>query len=158
MAATDGPPLICGAPSHITFHLIFEPWRGVGVPWWLAWLGRCLKPGFGHVSVLWFDPRGKAWCWAGKLSGGLHVCPVDGRVAFADLAFLYEEATVVLPVRRPCRAGGVDEPFMMLGVMTCVSVVKAVLGLRAPWVVTPWQLYRRIRGEVERAQAAGERG
>ncbi len=27
----------------------------------------------------------------------------------------------------------------------CVGAVKAVLGIRAPWVWTPWQLYRHLR-------------
>jgi hypothetical protein len=29
---------------------------------------------------------------------------------------------------------------------TCVEMVKRVLGLHAPWVLTPWQLYRLLTG------------
>jgi hypothetical protein len=31
-----------------------------------------------------------------------------------------------------------------LMVTTCVGVVKAVLGIRAPWIITPLQLYRYL--------------
>ena len=27
---------------------------------------------------------------------------------------------------------------------TCVEAVKRVLGMHAPWILTPWQLYRRL--------------
>jgi hypothetical protein len=30
---------------------------------------------------------------------------------------------------------------------TCVEAVKRVLGLHAPWILTPWQLYKKLRGE-----------
>jgi hypothetical protein len=28
--------------------------------------------------------------------------------------------------------------------LTCVTVVKRVLGIHAPWVWSPWQLYRHL--------------
>ena len=31
---------------------------------------------------------------------------------------------------------------------TCVAAVKRLIGLRAPLVLTPWQLYRRIVGDT----------
>lgn len=34
--------------------------------------------------------------------------------------------------------------------VTCVEVVKRVLGLRAPWVFTPWQLYRHLSRQCEK--------
>lgn len=36
-------------------------------------------------------------------------------------------------------------PMLPIGMKTCVTVVKAVLGVRAAWVLTPKQLYRHIR-------------
>jgi hypothetical protein len=30
---------------------------------------------------------------------------------------------------------------------TCVEAVKHVLGLHAPWILTPWQLYKKLRGD-----------
>ena len=31
-----------------------------------------------------------------------------------------------------------------LAIFTCVEAVKRILGIRATWVLTPWQLYRRL--------------
>jgi hypothetical protein len=35
---------------------------------------------------------------------------------------------------------------------TCVEAVKRVLGLHAPWILTPWQLYKKLRGDDARAE------
>jgi hypothetical protein len=32
----------------------------------------------------------------------------------------------------------------LLGPYTCVESAKRILGIRAPWTLTPWQLYRRL--------------
>ena len=37
-------------------------------------------------------------------------------------------------------------PFLR-GPMTCVETVKALLGIRAWWIITPRQLYRRLRAD-----------
>jgi hypothetical protein len=34
---------------------------------------------------------------------------------------------------------------MMRGPLSCVEFVKALLGIRRPWIVTPRQLYRHLR-------------
>lgn len=41
----------------------------------------------------------------------------------------------------------VGNPIFRLPVMpaTCVASVKRIIGLRAPLILTPWQLYRRLR-------------
>lgn len=38
-------------------------------------------------------------------------------------------------------------PLVPVGVKTCVSVVKAALGLRAAWILTPKQLYEYIKNK-----------
>jgi hypothetical protein len=114
-------------------------------------------------AVIVFHGRGQGW-WAPFLSAGFHHCFIsvldeargtwircDGRAGLPefrteaaadfDLAEFYRAAgyAVValenhqpLPPRTP----------LMLG--TCVGAVKRVLGLRAPFVFTPKQLYRRL--------------
>lgn len=39
-------------------------------------------------------------------------------------------------------ARGPRTPFMLA---TCVGLVKQVTGVRAPWVLTPYRLYRMLR-------------
>ena len=52
-------------------------------------------------------------------------------------------AVVPAPVRRDHLRPAPWGPF------TCVEVVKRVLGLHDRWVVTPWQLYRRLSGRLQ---------
>lgn len=44
-----------------------------------------------------------------------------------------------------------------VGPITCVEYIKALLGIRAFWIWTPWQLYRYVRahrGIVQKAKGA----
>lgn len=50
--------------------------------------------------------------------------------------------TVLLDTRPAPRA----MPFLR-GPMTCVETVKSLLGIRAWWLITPRQLYRRLRAD-----------
>ena len=99
---------------------------------------RWLRPGFRHVFVAvlrdgyWVTLDGRAGVPA------LQVVAGEG----ADLAGFYRRAhgfTVVALTapRRPPRTP------LMLG--TCVGAAKRVLGIRAPWVLTPYQLYRHLK-------------
>jgi hypothetical protein len=103
----------------------------------LRWL-RLLRPGFRHCFV--------------ALDDGRHWVVVDPLAPFTDVSVLDVPAgwdvpgwfrglgmTVVpAPVRRGLTRPAPWAPF------TCVEAVKRVLGLHAPFVLTPWQLYRRL--------------
>ena len=39
----------------------------------------------------------------------------------------------------------IKEKFIHRGMLTCVTVCKQLLGIKACWVVTPWQLYNYIQ-------------
>ena len=99
---------------------------------------RLLKPGFRHCFLLYrlppgwllYDPRSDLtelalWpdCGAAELEKSL----VDKGYSVVHLRYR--------PVLR--RAAP-------LGPFTCVEAVKRALGLRARWILTPWQLYRRL--------------
>ena len=58
-----------------------------------------------------------------------------------------------------CKQGEPDLPRRALwpAALTCVGVVKRILGVRAPWVLTPWQLFRHLsRGPAAWRTAANE--
>ncbi|HYD65520.1 hypothetical protein [Azospirillum sp.] len=109
---------------------------GAAELWWL----RLLRPGFRHCFV--------------ALDDGRHWVVVDPLAPFTDVAVLGVPAgwdvpgwfrslgmtVVAAPVRR-----GLTRPAPW-GPFTCVEAVKRVLGLHAPFVLTPWQLYRRLGG------------
>ncbi len=108
----------------------------------LRWL-RLLKPGFRHCFVAIHD--GRHWLTLDPLASRteLRVEPVPPD---ADLAAWYRglgltvvETAIARPVRPAAWA-----PF------TCVEAVKRAIGLQAWWVVTPWQLYRRLARPLRR--------
>jgi hypothetical protein len=102
--------------------------------WWL----RLLRPGFRHCFVALGAPGG--WIVIDPMSNltEVSVLPLE---ADCDVAAWYRgrghtaiEVRPRLPPRRPT-------PWRP---HTCVEAVKRILGLRAPYVLTPWQLYRLI--------------
>lgn len=103
------------------------------------WLGWLLKRGFGHCFVC-LLLNGKYWV---RFDGAYGV-PVFDVIAGPDfdLAGYYRSQpghTVLetvqgnLPIRGPAV------------VANCVGLVKTALCLRAPFVITPWGLYKTLR-------------
>ncbi len=102
--------------------------------WWL----RFLTPGFRHCFVL--------------LDDGRHWLVLDPLAPFTDIAALDRDGAPDLPdwyrglgmtvVEAPVRRG-LSRPAPW-GPFTCVEAVKRVLGLHAPFVLTPRQLHRRL--------------
>jgi hypothetical protein len=100
-------------------------------------LAKWLKPGFRHCAVAVQDGD----------SPWILIDPAEGVPNFRimgahdfDLAAFYREIgeTVVETVVKA-------EPLQWpLAMANCAGMVKAVLGLRAPLVVTPYALYRRL--------------
>ena len=103
----------------------------------LAWL-RVLRPGFRHCFAL-LRSKGE-WLYYDPMS----------HYTFTGVIGAYP----VLPLLRVFRARGMrallvrpDRPPRIAQAWrfyTCVEAVKRVLGLQEPWVLTPWQLYRRL--------------
>lgn len=96
---------------------------------------RFLRPGFRHCFVL--VHRQGCWVIYDPLSHRTDLEVVVGP-SVDELAEWYRgkglkaiETTVRPAPLRPVPL----RPF------TCVEAVKRVLGIRAPWVTTPWQLY-----------------
>jgi len=109
--------------------------------WWL----RVLKPGFRHVLVAVHRPgrgSGGHWVLVNPLAHRTQLDVLADRPAAALAAWLRAQGhTVVETVTRvPPRR---EAPWAPL---TCVEVVKRVLGLQARWVLTPWALYRHLTG------------
>lgn len=99
-------------------------------------LDRFLKPGFRHCFVAIDDGH----CWISI--DGRDGVPVIEAVAPTgyDLAEFYrEQGYTVAETERGNTAAWL--PFTNAN---CVGAIKVVLGLRAPSVLTPWQLYRRL--------------
>jgi hypothetical protein len=107
-------------------------------------LGRWLKPDFRHVFVACRtepdgDPGQSCWFRIDWQTGNVCVEHVAGG-AF-DLAAFYRSHgyTVIEAEARDGRG------WWPLEAITCVGLAKMVLGIRAAFVLTPWQLYRHLR-------------
>lgn len=115
----------------------------------LKWL-RLLKPGYRHCFAVVEAPGGRdgdapRWLLYNPLSVGTQMALWPGVDAAELRAGLEAEGYTVVQTRvRPLGRRVLGwRPF------TCVEAVKRVLGLRAPAVLTPWQL-RRYLEEYEK--------
>lgn len=100
---------------------------------------RLLRRGFRHCFVVVSTAGG--WVICDPLS---HQTDLDIVSGFSchELAAWYRNAgmrVIETRVRAAPRQPAPLRPY------TCVEAVKRILGLHAPWVITPWQLYRLLR-------------
>jgi len=103
----------------------------------LKWL-RLLKPGYRHCFAL--LESGDHWVMYNPLSNGTEVEVWPGDQEETIRAWLVMSGYEVIDQTvRPLR----PYPFSWAP-YSCVEAVKRVLGLRAPRVFTPWQLYRHL--------------
>jgi hypothetical protein len=100
-------------------------------------LDPLLKRGFRHVFAVVQDDAG-FWIRIDSKAGIPEVDVVGGPKD--DLAkFWRGHGYTVLELER-----GTDAPRGPVINANCVGMVKCLLGLRAPFILTPWQLYRRL--------------
>lgn len=110
--------------------------------WWLHFLKR----GFRHCFVA--VPVAGYWVVCDPLSHRTDLSLID-RTGTVDLARWYRQqglTVIETPLLDPPKKPAPWRP------MTCVEAVKRVLGLRAPAVFTPWQLYRFLAADDRREE------
>ena len=101
---------------------------------------RALRIGFRHCFVA--VRHGTLWLTCDPLKDRLQLSVLPVSAGF-DLAGFYAKYghTVLLGTTNPNLPRGA----FTLAPLTCVTIAKRVLGVRAPWVATPWQLCRLLR-------------
>lgn len=120
----------------VDWHLVFRnlPPEGKTSRLW-----GLLKDGFEHVE-LWRCDRG---IWI-RIDPCFEMIEVDALEAPPWELMPAELKPTVVRVRRAVQKGKLREPFHV-GPWTCVELTKAFIGLRAPFVRTPYQLYKRVK-------------
>jgi hypothetical protein len=127
---------------RVGWHLVFEDSDHQVLQW-------ALRPNFGHVFAvqeyrgIWqvFNPSQSYW----------QVLAFEkDEAALGDIIGLGQSVYIerdILPARTRV-------PWLV-GFETCVSAIKGLIGLRAPWIVTPYQLWRWANEEAESARPHG---
>lgn len=101
---------------------------------WLRWLHR----GFRHCFIV--VRSGRHWIACDPLCHytALAVLPPCHPAELISHFRQRGHSVIATTTRNPPPSLAPVRPF------TCVEVVKRVLGLRAPWIFTPWQLFRHL--------------
>lgn len=102
-----------------------------------AWLRRVLPNGFRHCAV--YVQDGVRWIAIEALAGYTELASVsDSDMASSLRASGFTVIETIL--RRDAKASRMQCP----AIYSCVEMVKRVLGLRKPLIVTPSQLHRHL--------------
>lgn len=104
----------------------------------IAWVRRWLRAGFRHCFVL--VRRGGRWISFDPLAHRIDLDVPDVPEGFDMGGWLRAQGFTVVRAR----VDRAPAPPALFAPFSCVEAVKRVLGLRAPWVVTPWRLYRHL--------------
>lgn len=119
---------------------------------------RWLKPGFRHCWAMKRAEHFNGWLVLNVVSGGVsvfevrdgsavHVPDGDGPLAgrafvdYHDFLMAMDDVGLTHIVVAPVQPG---VHWRFRGVFNCVSAIKHTLGIQAPLVCTPWQLYRYL--------------
>ena len=100
------------------------------------WYSKLFRPGFQHVQAMRRD--GRYW---------IAVCPYFWGVDIAVVDFtpwdLFPKSTIqhVTRMRSPTNLSALH-----IGPLTCVTVMKSLLGIRSWRVITPYSLWRFCNG------------
>lgn len=126
-------------------------WRVVFVgdlPWQpTRWYERFMDKDYLHCFALTYDHAADCWLVVdpNRAITEAYAIPGDpGRYPMSDdeMAWYTDIVPFDAEPRHGLRARSVLAPF------TCVEVIKSLLGVRWPWVLTPRQLHRRLVKEV----------
>jgi hypothetical protein len=104
-----------------------------------SWMWRFIKPGFEHVEC-WRCDRG---IWL-QIDPCFEIIQAVAHEAPPWELFPASSNITVVRVQRKVPKGELREP-LFFGPWTCVEMVKAFIGLRAPFVRTPYQLYKKVK-------------
>ena len=94
-----------------------------------AWWARLVHRDFTHIEIWW------------ALGEGFYVAIRPYHHYLVADVMQGEPEGVVQPVTALRKH---TTSMFPAGLKTCVSVAKAVIGVRAPWIITPRQLYRYV--------------
>lgn len=107
------------------------------------WWKRLLKPGYSHVFAYQVIAEDLAIV-VDRTESELTIYHSDAKMP--------EDCTIVTVSGRIMPSG------LLPNLGTCVSLTKHLLGIRKPWIITPWQLFKHLEAAdgSQQAQKAQE--
>ncbi len=108
--------------------------------WWLQFLRR----GFRHCFIV--MRYSDIWISVDALAHKTEVVRIDLPDEFSLRKWLESQGDKVIL----CRPAQTELKLLWPAVFSCVESVKRILGLRKPFIFTPWQLYRFLKPSTER--------
>lgn len=114
--------------------------------WWL----KFLRHGFRHCFVILRFTD--IWMVLDPLAHKTELMRIDVPDAFSLVAWLEGEGDRVVKV--PLKAS--EMKVLPPALCSCVETVKRILGIRAPFVFTPWQLFTHLQKINERNSRHGK--
>ena len=103
------------------------------------WALKWIEKDFSHVYAMKKSPGGQFWIVVNPLLACLD-CELLCVEQYPHPRLFAGDGVIILPVRAITK----DVPRWTFCVFNCVEVIKAILGIRAFWVWTPWQLYKYL--------------
>ena len=122
---------------HIDWFIVFE--HG-DMPWKLA---KLLKPGYRHCYAVRYD--GHEWIYFHPHLGHTDIrvmAAPPGSTIFDVVSTGY---SAIIHIDTQQKVGKVRQAWPTF--FTCVEQIKALLGIRAGFVFTPWKLYKLLKGK-----------
>lgn len=128
-----------GAPTGGRARPALVAFGDAARPRWL----KLLAKGFRHCLIAIKD--GGRWVVCDPLSHWTEIAVLPCLPEHVIAARLVAAGYLVVPARA-CAPEPAPQPWRPY---TCVEAVKRALGLRAPWVLTPKQLFRRLTADFD---------
>lgn len=101
-----------------------------------------LRKGFQHVFAVKLSPGGKFWIIINPLSAYTYTDILSVREYPGIDTLLYDPESTVVKYTVEI----FERNRHRLSIITCVEIIKSLLGIQAAWVLTPWQLYQYLTG------------
>jgi len=143
---------------------LLDHWDLVPIDWFIVFvhgdmpwrLAKLLKPGYRHCYALRWD--GFNWIGFYPHLGytEVEILPHQTLNVFDVVAGEY---SAIIHANAWQKVGKIRQPWPTF--FTCVEQIKALLGIKASFVFTPWQLFKRLRGKhhgwsILKAETAGK--
>lgn len=110
----------------------------------IPWL-KILKPGFRHCYALMND--GEKWMSVDPLASHMDIEIYPLIPSDYDLPHWLEcqgSKVVYVPSQK------LNKRAAPIAFFSCVEMMKRLIGLHYPWIITPWQLYQFLQNKKEK--------